>query len=121
MDKYQALHSFWSGFCLVAYDENTVPATAEMPYITYQAVGDTFDGNVLLSASVWYHSMSWEAISQKVEEISGAIGLGGSMTSYTGGALWVKRSSPFAQRMSDPDKNIRRILLSVEVEYLSEN
>ena len=119
MDKYQALHGFWSGFDLPAYDENTVPETAVMPYITYEAVGDSFDSRNMLSASLWYYSLSWSEISQKSDEISEYMGMGGMMIPYDGGALWASRGTPFAQRMSDPDPEIRRVLLNIEVEYLS--
>ena len=35
MDKYQAINEFWNRFGVMAYDENTVPDDAELPYITY--------------------------------------------------------------------------------------
>ena len=122
MDKAQCLHQFWSSFGLTAWDENTVPQSATLPYITYEISTDSFDGTILLSASIWYRSQSWAAISQKAEQISSYIGNGGITIPFTDGILWIKRGSPFAQRMGDPDdENIRRILINIEAEFISEN
>ena len=36
------------------------------------------------------------------------------------GAIWIKLGTPWAQRMSDStDDSIRRIVLAIEVEYIS--
>lgn len=117
MDKMQTLHSFWSGFGLKAYDENTVPDGAVLPYLTYSAASANFDEPVMVSSSLWYRSMSWLDISQKADEINDAIGVGGVTIPFDGGMLWIKRGTPFAQRMSDEDDTIRRIYLNVEAEF----
>ena len=107
MDKWQALNAFWSRFGLVAYDENTVPDGAALPYITYTAS----------AASIWYRSNSWTEVSQKADEISDYIG-GGAGETYVGGRLWITKSVPFAQRMSEAsDYQVRRILLQVNAEF----
>ena len=54
MDRAQAINSFWNSFGLRAYDENTVPQNAVLPYITYEvAIASFEDGDVPLTASVW--------------------------------------------------------------------
>jgi hypothetical protein len=117
MDKWQALHTFWSGFGLVAYDENTVPDYAELPYITYSASIGELDEKVYLTASIWYRSNSWAEVSQKAEGIGDLIG-GGYGVPYSGGRLWITKTVPFAQRMSEEtDLQIRRILLQVNAEF----
>ncbi len=122
MDKEQALQAFWSSFGLEAYDENTVPIEATMPYITYAVVTDSLENKVSASASLWYKSTSWKDISNKKDEISNAIGIGGHVTPINGGYMWITRGTPFAQRMSDPnDDSIRRIYLNAVVEFLTEN
>lgn len=119
MDKMQALHSFWSGFNLKAYDENSVPDDAQLPYITYEASTDDFGNTLAQTASLWYRSSSWKDITAKEEEIAEYITRGGRLISYDRGALWLKRASPWAQRMDDPsDEMIRRIVLNVAVEFL---
>lgn len=116
-DKWTAVNTLWNGFGITAYDENTVPNGAAMPYITYSVSVAGLDEPVYLSASLWYRSMSWEDISKKAEQISEAIG-GGAGVAYDGGRLWVTRGDPFAQRMSEPeDGTVRRILLQVKGEF----
>ena len=121
MDKSQAINRFWNSFGIKAYDENTVPEDAVYPRITYDVSVSGFDSGIPLSASLWYFSKSWENITKKADEIGSDIGEGGKTIKYDNGMLWIKRREPFYQRMSDPDENIRRILFSVEVEFLSEN
>lgn len=119
MDKIQSLHSFWSGFGLKAYDETSVPDDAKLPYITYETSSDDFGNTLLQSASLWYYSSSWAAITNKEQEIADFIGRGGRMIAYDGGALWLNKATPWAQRMADPgDDMIRRIVLSVMVEFM---
>lgn len=117
----QALHNFWSGFGLTAYDENSVPDEAEMPYITYNVVTDCFDSEVIMSGSLWYRTISWAAITQKTDEISRYLGLGGIMLTFDDGGIWIKKSSPFAQRMGDEsDDKIKRMVINISSEFISE-
>jgi hypothetical protein len=120
MNKAQAIHSFWSGFGLPAYDENTVPDRAKMPYITYSVSESEFEYPVALTGSLWYRSSSWEDITLKSYEISKNISLGGKLIRLDGGKLWIKRGSPFAQRMADVDDTVRRIAISITVEYFTD-
>lgn len=119
MDKIQALHTFWSSFGLKAYDENAVPDDAALPYITYEVSSDSFGNKLAQTASLWYRSTSWEDITKKEQTISKYITRGGRIIPFTGGALWICRASPWAQRLSDPsDDMVRRIVLNVIVEFL---
>ena len=122
MNREQAFHNFWSGFGLTAYDENTVPEKSALPYLTYEVATASIEEPVYLSASLWYRSTSWEDATEKAEEIRDKIGYGGKLVYYTGGAMWIRRSNPFAQRMSEPsDPDIRRIVLQIVVEFLTED
>lgn len=119
MNKMQTLQAFWSGFGLKAYDENSVPDNAVLPYITYEAATDSFDHQLALSASLWYRGSSWSDITGKEQEISDFITRGGRTIAYDDGAMWIQRANPWAQRMSEPDdETIRRIVLNVSVEFL---
>lgn len=119
MNKIQTLHAFWSGFGLNAYDENSVPDGAELPYITYEVSEDSFGYSLAQTASLWYHDSSWSGITEKEQEIADFITRGGRMISYDGGAMWIQKASPWAQRMEEPsDDMIRRIVLNVTVEFL---
>lgn len=121
MDKYQALHNLWSSFGIPAYDVSTVPDDAQMPYLTYEAVADSFDNMVAITNSLYYYSKSWEAISQKSQQIADYIGMGGKLIAYDGGAVWVQRGTPFSQRMITDNDAVRRIVLNFTLEFLSEN
>ena len=122
MTKAAAIYQFWSGFGLMAYEENTVPTDAAFPYITYQLVTDSFDREVAATASLWYRGTSWTAINAKTEEISAHIGLGGKIIKCDGGRIWIKRGQPFAQNMGDEsDDLIKRKYLNLAVEFLTAN
>ena len=122
MDKAQALHAFWDGFGMKAYDENTVAENATFPRITYSVSTDSIGNLVILSASLWYNTRSWEDISKKADEIAAAIGYGGKILPVDGGYVWIMRGSPFAQRMAEPSDNmVRRIALNINAEFLTEN
>ena len=118
MDKDQALHSFWSGFGLPAYDSQTVPQDAQLPYITYETTTDSLGNALTLTNSLWYRSTSWVDISRKSSEIAQSLE-GGKVIKIDGGYLWLFKGTPFAQRMSDPDDSIRRIVINVQAEFLT--
>lgn len=119
MNKMQALHQFWSGFSIPAYDENSVPDDVAFPYVTYEASSDEFGNTLAQTASLWYRDSSWADITTKEQEISQFITRGGRMIAYDGGSMWIQRATPWAQRMNDPaDENIRRIVLNIMIEFL---
>ncbi len=121
MDKSQALHAFWSSFGLKAYDENSVPDNAVMPYITYQTATDSVGNKLLLNASIWDISTSWAWISQKADQIAEYIGKYGHLSvKIDTGYMYISKASPFAQRMSDENnKNIKRIIIQIQAEFLT--
>ncbi len=120
MNAVQTLNQLWNGFGLPAYDENTVPDDAKLPYITYELSEDFFGHPLIRSASLWYRSPSWAAITEKEQQIADFIGRGGRMVSCDEGAFWIKRGTPWAQRMDDPsDTMIRRIVLNYEIEFMT--
>ena len=119
-DKWQAIDLFWNSFGLPAYDQNTVPSDAAFPYITYNASSGAMGGLIVLSASIWYYSESWEDISKKADQIAREIGHGYKIMSVDGGYLWITRGTPFAQRMSDEaDDKIRRMYINTQAEFLT--
>lgn len=119
MDKWQALHNFWSGFSIPAYDENSVPDDAVMPYITYTAVTSRFEDVVLLSASIWYYSTSWADISNKADEIAEALSPYILIPIEDSQYLFMTQGAPFAQRMRDENSNVKRIYINVTGEYFA--
>ena len=122
MSKQQALYKFWSGFGLAAYEQNNVPYDVIMPYITYAESIGAIGDNLTLTGSLWYFDEDGDRtdIVDKVNEIADAIGLGGMTVKYDDGMLWVKKGTPFAQAMDDPqDTRIKRQVLNLSAEYLS--
>lgn len=122
MTKGQAVQQFWSGFGLTAYDETTVPDNAPFPYITYTIQTDSFENAVMTTASIWYRSYSWAEISEKAEEIARAIvKMNPPSIKIDGGRLYITKGVPFAQRMrEESDDAIRRIILNVDLEFMTE-
>ena len=118
MDKVQALHQFWSSFGIKAYDESSVPSDAQLPYITYDVAIDSFGSDVAMSASLWYYGTSWADITRKSFEIAEVLNNGGKTISYDGGLLWIKKASPFMQRIGDTNDMIRRVLINISAEYI---
>jgi len=119
MDKAQAIHNFWLQFGLPAYDENSVPDNAVMPYITYTVASDNFDNPVSLSGSLWYRSETWKDISLKSDEISKKVSEKGYyIIEVNDGYLWITRGSPFAQRMTDTNP-VKRIYINLMAEFLT--
>lgn len=123
MTKTQALHSFFGGFGIPAFEENSVPSFDEdktFPFLTYTVVTDSFDHEVAITANLWYKSTSWTACNLKLNEISNAIGYGGKIIDFDDGKIWIKPGSPFAQSMGDSDdKLIKRKYINLTVEFFS--
>jgi hypothetical protein len=126
MNKASAIHNFWSGFGLTAYEENTVPSADDsenapaFPYLTYQVATGDIGVEIALSASLWYRSSSWLDVNNKARQIEKKIGQGGIVLPCDGGAMWIKRGTPFAQNMSDPDDDaIRRKFINISVEFFT--
>lgn len=122
MDKEQAIHYIWSQFGLKAYDENSVPDDAQMPYITYNVSVSPIDRVVLLNGSIWYRSTSWTEVTEKAHEIAEYIGGQGHVVlKIDGGYVWFVQGSPFAQRMADDgDDSVKRIYINIEAEFLTQ-
>lgn len=119
MNSAQRLYDFWAGFGLPAYDETHVPSGASFPRITYETSMDEFGNEIPLTASLWYRSESWQEITLKANAIADTIGRGGVMLKTDNGALWLKKGTPFAQRMSDAsDDSIRRIVINISAEFI---
>lgn len=122
MDKAQAINAFWSKFG-TAYDENSVPIGKDappFPYITYSVSTDNLGNDVSISGSLWDRSSSWAEISKKALEIERYLYENSEPIKIDGGYMWLKRGSPFAQRMGDPsDDMVRRILINLTAEFLT--
>lgn len=123
MDRWEAQYQFWSSFGIPAYPEDAVPDRKDItfPYITYQPISGGFGAVMTQSASVWTRSTSWEEADKKADEIERYIRSMG-FPKIDGGRYRVFiPDSVFAQSMGDPnDDQIKRKLLSVQIEFMTE-
>ncbi len=120
MDKAQAIDKFWNGFGLSAYESSSVEKGTQMPYITYEVVTDSFEGQTTMYGDLWYYSESWKDITKLADAISAFIGIAGVLIPLDKGYAWIKRSSPFAQHVADPNDMVRRIRIGIQVEFLTD-
>lgn len=123
MDKFAAQQKYWDSIAMPedmpAYNELTVPDDAPVRKLTYQAVTGSLDGLLTASASIYDRSRSWSWIMQCVTRIEKRIN---QQIAIDGGYMKVRKPIVnFAQPMDDPaDNMIRRIVLTVEIEFLAE-
>lgn len=122
MTKAAALQAFFSKF-LTAYPDSSVPQEAEYPWLTYTLVTDSFGGgDVSITVNLWYYTTSEATPNAKAEEISKAIGRGGVLLPCDGGAIWLKRGSPWCQALkTESDTLVKRRYLNVTAEFLTED
>lgn len=122
MTKAEAYQAFWASFGLEAFEENAVPTgddAPQFPYLTYSFVEGEFDVQVGEVVNLWYRGTSWVECNDKTNEISTAIGRGGILLPYEGGAIFLNRGSPFAQSMGDATDNlIRRKYINLTAEFI---
>ena len=118
-DSWQALHNFWSGFGIPAYDQATVPDDAVMPYITYTALVAPFENTVLLTGDIWYNSTRWDTISQKANEIATALSGYKLLNVRTNEYVMLTQGSPFAQRLYDTNDSVKRIHINITGEFFT--
>lgn len=115
----QTIQAFFEGFNVPAYDENTVDKDASLPRLTYAYAEGDFENPVAIAVSLWDRSYKWTRVTALQRAIGNAIPQGGVLLNYDGGKIWLKRGTPFAQRMSDPNDAIRRIYINLEAEFLT--
>lgn len=118
-DKLQAFHSYMASFNIPAYEETSVPDIATLPYLTYEVPIGFFGDTLMGTFSLWYRDTSWVDILAKSNEIANDLGRGGKIITYDDGGFWIRRGSPWAQRMSEPsDDMIRRIVHNYQIEFV---
>lgn len=125
MTKAAALNKFFSQFGLDAYPSSGVPEDVIFPYLTYEvATGDIYSGPIDIGVNLWFKTESEKIPNDKVEEIGNAIGLGGVMVPYDGGAIWIQKGTPFSQNLNDENnreiKNstVKRRFIDLSLEFV---
>lgn len=119
MDKYEALNKFYNSFGIKAYEENSVPEKAKMPYITYEVITSSFsDDNVALSLQIWFNETKLVAIDNLTEKISAALS-GGRKLKCDDGYIVLYRGNPFAQSIKTIDKTIKCKYVTIMADYVT--
>ena len=126
MTPEAAIYGFMNGFSIPAYASSSVPDQTSpewqgFPYITYDLVlGEWGQPEVNMPVNVWYRTDSEALPNAKVREISQAIGMGGVLLHCDGGALWLKKGSPWAQAMTveGEDEKVKRRYININIEFL---
>lgn len=122
MTPEAAIYGFLNGFSIPAYASASVPDQAQFPYITYDLVlGEWGQPEVNMPVNVWYRTESEAQPNAKVREIGERIGMGGVLLHCDGGALWVKKGSPWAQAVTveGEDEKVKRRYININIEYLT--
>lgn len=117
-----ALYQFWAGFDIPAYLSDAVPSSAELPYITFEAVdGDAMTGTIL-TAFNWHRRTSAvnSVRAAKLDQIARAIPVNGTRLALpSGGFLMLYRNSAnFQSYYAEPnDQNVVAGRTSYEVQF----
>ncbi len=122
MTKDAALQAWFSQF-MPAYPEASVPEDATLPWLTYELQTAAWgDGETPLTVNLWFYTESEAGPNAKAQELSAAVGRSGVLLPCDGGAIWLKRGSPWCQNIRDEnDKNIKRRYINLTAEYLTED
>lgn len=123
MTKTEAIQAFLETSMPSVYAATSVPDDARFPYVTYEAQTAAYgDGEVPITVNAWFYTSSEADADAYCDKLSKLIGRGGVMLSCDGGAVWIKRGSPFAQRIKNTgDDMIKRRYINLSAEYFTED
>lgn len=112
----RALNTFFNGFGIPAYLEDNIDTGAKLPYLTYQPVIPGWWGDSsTFHARLWYQSKDGRVpILQKEDAISAAI-QDGKTLSCDGGALVLRKGTPWAQPLDNPPEGYLCEYLNFEI------
>jgi hypothetical protein len=96
------LKTFFSGFGIPAYAENSVPEEIQLPYITYPLIQPEWDEQASFYVQVWYRKNNLSALLSKADQITAAIG-NGARFDFNGGIIELFTSTPKIQTLTDED------------------
>lgn len=116
--KAGAFMAWLSGFA-PAYAAGNVPTGAVSPYFAIEwAEGAFNDGDVSVLVNLWAKTDSEAALNAIVSEISKSLGPGCKLIPCEGGAMLIKRGSPFAQSI-EADGGWRRRYINIDIESIT--
>nr|DAH49321.1 MAG TPA: hypothetical protein [Caudoviricetes sp.]DAQ35775.1 MAG TPA: hypothetical protein [Caudoviricetes sp.] len=117
----RALDTFFNGFGIPGYLEDNIPPGAELPYLTYKpAVPGSWNEEVSSHARLWYPSSAGRLpILQTEDKISAALA-DGLTIECGGGAILLRKGSPWAQPLDNPPEGYLCEYLNFEITQLCE-
>lgn len=112
----RALNTFFGGFGIPAYLEDNIPDWAVLPYLTYQpTIPGGWNESATFHARLWYPSTNGRtAILQTEDNISAALA-NGLTIECEGGAILLRKGSPWAQPLDNPPEGYLCEYLNFEI------
>ena len=108
----KALYAFYSGFGIPAYTEDSVPAEAALPYITYTLPQSDLFSAATHQVRVWYWGTDNARVNAKADEILAAIGRGIKLKAGHGLVCIYPGDGSLAQ-MQPTDEDIRIVYINL--------
>jgi hypothetical protein len=119
MTKGEAIHNYFSGFNLPAYEANSVQSGTELPYLTYTMVSGAIGTPVSCAVNIWYRTEYNAVPNAKADEICKAVKISKPIR-YDDGLIWLTLDNPDWQAIPVEDEPSRKgRLINVTMEYLS--
>ena len=125
MTKRAAIHAFWAQFgwpCINEQSDIDEATAQELGFdkkrIEYEFRAGDYTEPIALTASLFHRSTSWTEIDAKADEIRATIGQG-YKTPVDGGYLWITAGQPFTNDEAPADVGWRRIVLNINVNFLT--
>jgi len=112
-----ALKTFFSGFGIPAYAEDSVPEDVQLPYITYSYSAPEWNRKASMYAQVWDRSRSNTKVIGYADQITAAVGEEKRIL-LTGGYLVIWPETPLVQIRVDGDYRSAYIQFSVNAYHL---
>lgn len=122
MKKWEAIYSFFSGFGIPAYEENSAPTGADKPaypYIVYEMRQGSFDADidVAMSFTIVDKNESFVPSYELLETMAETIG-DSKVYELDNGYLKIRQGSPWGENQRDQNDNtIRRLYSIIMVTY----
>lgn len=124
MTQDVALYRWFNSFGVPFYPTTALPPADEIvfPYGTYEPIFSGRFDEVYPTVNLYFLTESEAIPNQKAFEMFNAIGESGVSIECDEGILWVKRNKNFCTAIIDPDNsNIKRRLISIAIEFLTNN
>lgn len=115
----RALNAFFNGFGIPGYLEDNIPPGAELPYLTYQpTIPSGWNESGTFHARLWYPSAKGRTpILQTEDKISAALA-DGLTIECEGGAILLRKGSPWGQPLDNPPEGYLCEYLNFELTRL---